>query len=136
MVLKSPIFRQIVYCFISFSLSFHKFQWAHLSFKIAVSLIQWRKGKTFLSHKTHIFFLSKVLFIRCCSFHKEIPLLCRVRVMVFNATFNNISAILWRSVLLVEEAGVPGENYRHGQTWSHNAVSSTPHHERDSNSKL
>ena len=26
-----------------------------------------------------------------------------VRVMVFNATFNNISVILWRSVLLVEE---------------------------------
>jgi hypothetical protein len=25
------------------------------------------------------------------------------RVMVFNATFNNISAILWGSVLLVEE---------------------------------
>ena len=35
---------------------------------------------------------------------------CRVRVMVFNATFNNISAISWRSVLLVEETGVPGEN--------------------------
>jgi hypothetical protein len=30
-------------------------------------------------------------------------------VMVFNATFNNISAISWRSVLLVEETGVPGE---------------------------
>jgi hypothetical protein len=28
--------------------------------------------------------------------------------IVFNATFNNISAILWRSVLLVEETGVPG----------------------------
>ena len=27
--------------------------------------------------------------------------------MVFNATFNNISVILWRSVLLVEETGVP-----------------------------
>jgi hypothetical protein len=27
----------------------------------------------------------------------------RVRVLVFNATFNNISVILWRSVLLVEE---------------------------------
>jgi hypothetical protein len=26
-----------------------------------------------------------------------------VRVMVFNATFNNISVISWRSVLLVEE---------------------------------
>jgi hypothetical protein len=27
--------------------------------------------------------------------------------MVFNATFSNISAISWRSVLVVEEAGVP-----------------------------
>jgi hypothetical protein len=27
--------------------------------------------------------------------------------MVFSATFNNISAISWRSVLLVEETGVP-----------------------------
>ena len=32
--------------------------------------------------------------------------------MVFKATFNNISAISWRSVLLVEEIGVPRENYR------------------------
>jgi len=31
---------------------------------------------------------------------------------VFNATFSNISAISWRPVLLVEEAGVPGENHR------------------------
>jgi len=28
--------------------------------------------------------------------------------MVFNATFNNISVISWRSLLLVEETGVPG----------------------------
>jgi len=39
---------------------------------------------------------------------------------VFNATFNNISVISWRSVLLVEETGVSGENRRpvttHGQT--------------------
>ena len=33
-------------------------------------------------------------------------------VMVFNATFNTISAISWRPVLVVEEAGVPGENHR------------------------
>ena len=33
-----------------------------------------------------------------------------VRVMVFNTTFDNISIISWRSVLLVEETGVPGEN--------------------------
>ena len=36
----------------------------------------------------------------------------RVRGMVFNATFNNISVILWRSVLLVVEIGVSGENHR------------------------
>jgi len=29
--------------------------------------------------------------------------------MVFNAAFNNISAISWWSVLLVEEDGVSGE---------------------------
>jgi predicted permease len=34
------------------------------------------------------------------------------RFMVLNATFNNISVILWRSVLLVDETGVPGENHR------------------------
>ena len=31
------------------------------------------------------------------------------RCMVFNAIFKNISGISWRSVLLVEETGVPGE---------------------------
>jgi hypothetical protein len=34
----------------------------------------------------------------------------RVRVMVFDATFNNISVISWQSVLSVEETGVPREN--------------------------
>ena len=33
--------------------------------------------------------------------------------MVFHATFNNISVISWWSVLLEEEAGLPGENHRH-----------------------
>jgi hypothetical protein len=31
--------------------------------------------------------------------------------MVFNVTLNNISAILWRSVLLVKETGIPGKNH-------------------------
>jgi hypothetical protein len=34
-----------------------------------------------------------------------------VRVMVFNATFNNIWVIPWRSVLLVEETGISRENH-------------------------
>jgi len=60
--------------------------------------------------------------------------------MVFNSTFNNISVILWRSVLLVDETGVPGENHRpvasHWQTISHNVVSSKPRRERSSNTQL
>jgi hypothetical protein len=59
---------------------------------------------------------------------------------VFNATSNNILVISWQSVLLVEETEVRRENHRpaasHGQTLSHNFVSSTPRHERGSNSQL
>ena len=53
-----------------------------------------------------------------------------VKVMVFHTTFNNISVISWRSVLLVEETGIPRENHRRAvsqwQTLSHNDASSTP----------
>ena len=35
-----------------------------------------------------------------------------VCLMVFNATFNNISVISWRSILFVEENRGPGENHR------------------------
>ena len=34
------------------------------------------------------------------------------RVMLFNVTFNNISVIAWRSVLLLKETREPGENHR------------------------
>ena len=47
--------------------------------------------------------------------------------MVFNSTFNNTSIISWKSVFIVEETGVPGENHRlaasHWQTLSYNVVS-------------
>jgi hypothetical protein len=59
---------------------------------------------------------------------------------VLTTTFNNITVISWRSVLLVEETGVPAENHRpvtsHRQTLSHNVVSSTPRHKQGSNSQL
>ena len=35
-----------------------------------------------------------------------------VGFMVFNATFNDITVISWRSVLLMEESGVSGEIHR------------------------
>ena len=53
--------------------------------------------------------------------------------MVFNATFNNISVILRWSVLFVEKTGVLQVA---DKLLSHNVVSSSPHHEQDSNSQL
>ena len=52
-------------------------------------------------------------------------------VMVVNTIFINISVISWRSVLLMEETGVHGENHRplvtnYWQTLSHNVEMSTP----------
>jgi len=50
-------------------------------------------------------------------------------VMMLNATFNNISVISWRLVLLREETGVQREYHRpaasHWQTLSHYVLSST-----------
>ena len=83
------------------------------------------------------------MYIQKCIYSHKINIDChfvfkcqvsdiRFGLWCFNATFNNISVILWWSVLLVEETGVPGENHRlvtsHWQTLSHNVVSSTPCH--------
>ena len=52
-----------------------------------------------------------------------VPISLFVCLMVLNATFNNISVVLWWSVLLMEGAG---ENHRlvasHWKTLSHNVV--------------
>jgi len=37
--------------------------------------------------------------------------------IVHNATFNNISVILWRSVLLMEETGVPEQGSNSRRYW-------------------
>jgi hypothetical protein len=66
---------------------------------------------------------------QCVHCLRSILFMLWVRFMVFNATFNNISVISQRSVLLVGETGVPGKHHRptasHGQTLSHNVASST-----------
>jgi hypothetical protein len=75
-----------------------------------------REVKKTIVHYTlvHEFYLNEgVMFSTSCTncflFQDK---RARVRVMVFNATFNNISVISWLSVLLEEEIGVPGENHR------------------------
>ena len=56
--------------------------------------------------------------------------------MGFNGTFNNIVEVSF----IGGENGVPGENYRPGTSHlkplSHNVVSSTSRHDRDSNSQF
>jgi hypothetical protein len=51
---------------------------------------------------------SEVIFLDSNGFLQ----VCFVCLMMFNATFNNISVISWWSVLLVEETGVPEENHQ------------------------
>jgi hypothetical protein len=50
--------------------------------------------------------LSKQFFLISLQIHRILDFWC------FNATFSNISATSWRPALVVEEAGVPGENHR------------------------
>ena len=59
-------------------------------------------------HKNH----TDIEYFKFNTYEMDIfPKILKSRFMVFNATFNNnISAISWRPVLLVEEAGVPGED--------------------------
>ena len=70
--------------------------------------------------------ISKYILLDVFSMGASVHICLFVCLMVLNATFNNISAISWRSVLLVEETGGPGKNHRpvasHRQTLSHNVV--------------
>jgi hypothetical protein len=48
-------------------------------------------------------------------FHRSSQMLAfntRELGLLLHALYNNISVISWRSVLFVEETGVPGENHR------------------------
>ena len=69
-----------------------------------------------------VIFLYKIIIIMAFAFYH---LMAYIWFMVFNATFNNISVISMRSVLLVEETG---DNHRpvasHWHTLSHDVVSS------------
>ena len=60
-----------------------------------------------LDQSWHVVYLCIIRTIYQSVRHQQ-EILVRVRVVVFNAPFNNISVILWRSVLLVAEiAGLP-----------------------------
>ena len=64
--------------------------------------------------------LTTPVALKGCRCPHDIDIIClqnnnmgiAVRVMVFNATFNNISVISWPSVLLVGETGALRENHQ------------------------
>ena len=68
----------------------------------------------------------KSMCIICIAYHRRYTCFVFVCLMVFNATFNNISIISWRSLLLMEENGGPGDIHRtivsHWKTVLHNVV--------------
>ena len=53
-----------------------------------------------------------LFFCRCRSLSLEITQPLDGWFMLLSTTFNNISVIMWWSVLLVEETGVPRENHQ------------------------
>jgi hypothetical protein len=69
--------------------------------------------------------VARILVINC--WFEMYRIINVIWLMALNATYNTISVLRSRSVLLVEETG---ENQRpaasHWQTWSHKGVSSTP----------
>ena len=55
---------------------------------------------------------NNIIFHDICRVENVMNVFNKYMVMVFNSTFNNISVISWRPVLLVEETDVPGDNHR------------------------
>ena len=56
--------------------------------------------------------ITKIMLILIRLNKTDVSLLNRIRVMMLNATFNNISVISWQSVLQLVETAVPGENHQ------------------------
>ena len=79
-------------------------------------LLEWFHSyivKTFADINVFVFNIINTL--RYCSLQMILWKRCvqmLIWFIVFNSTFINISTISWRPVLVVEEAGVPGENHR------------------------
>jgi hypothetical protein len=84
----------------------------------------WNKEKSVFIYIFHFCSCSSLFFAR--DLLALWSFCIRNRAMVFNTTFNNISVMLWQSVLLMEETGVPRENHQpvasHWETLSHNVV--------------
>ena len=107
--------------------------WPVPLYLLSLTLRLFQKHSYTLNSITLFFYINSMVLYFKISMEESSPKCECDWFMVSNTTFNNISVIWWRSVLLMEETGVPGENHR--RTLSHNVVSSTPRHERGKNSQ-
>jgi hypothetical protein len=99
--------------------------WLHCQNLMAVWIVYSNPQYIYI-YSTIFTMYQKVLYMFYLHFclKKTIFYRTRVRIMVFNSTFNNISVISWLSILLVEEIEVPGENqYLVGSFGSLNVIS-------------
>ena len=86
---------------------------------IVMFIIKLRTCRELLFAVSIYLLLSNIYIMRCLKVNDRIlditpyrmVLDIRVCLMMFNATFNNISVISWRSVLLVDEIRGPRENH-------------------------
>ena len=85
----------------------HTFESKHLSNSFLLIF----DGQCSMTFRQSNMFLKKLEANLKVKFDSVIAHFDLIWFFVFNATFSNISAISWQPVLVVEEAGVPGENH-------------------------
>ena len=94
-----------------------------VNYQLFLSWVMIKVPVTILMEQEIVRTMGTILFYNAWIYTRFV---CFFFFMVFNASFNNISAISWRSVLLMEETGWRGENNRPvGSFWqilSHNVV--------------
>jgi hypothetical protein len=91
-----------------------------MAVNIYIQCIEWYWSLSSQSLPLRIKYCEQVLFMKMENSLSLVPIIdilwsfsfTRLGVVVFHATFNNNSVISWRSVVLLEETGVPGLNYR------------------------
>ena len=91
-----------IFCMLAIVLSMLSDPWC---WKSLPAIFRWKFVKCWLQEIPNIRSLYNKIWKLSVYYRKGLG----VSVMVFNATFNNISVISWQSVLLVMETGVPRE---------------------------
>jgi hypothetical protein len=95
---------------------------SYLGWELENNSLVWREQMIFNLHIKYLNLHTNMKIVWCvaCYYNiykilmlfNDVPLICVIGIMVFNATFSYFSLISWRVVLLLAEIGVPRENYQ------------------------